>query len=56
MKEEDKKEGLLKRIKNTEGKNKEQLKEIKDQGKKQLDVIKKNNDWRINNWNNKNKE
>ena len=44
LKEEDKKEGLLKRIKNTEGRNKEQLKEIKDQGKKQLDAIKKNND------------
>ena len=33
LKEEDKKEGLLKRLKNIEGKNKEQLKAIKDQGK-----------------------
>ena len=43
LKEEDKKEGLLKRLKNIEGKNKEQLKAIKDQGEKQLDAIKKNN-------------
>ena len=40
-KEEDKKEGLLKRLKSIEGKNKEQLKAIKDQGEKQLDAIKK---------------
>ena len=33
LKEEDKKEGLLKRLKNIEGKNEEQLKAIKDQGK-----------------------
>ena len=31
--EEDKKEGLLKRLKNIEGKNEEQLKAIEDQGK-----------------------
>ena len=39
-KEEDKKEGLLKRLKNIEGKNEAQLKAIKNQGKKQLDAIK----------------
>ena len=31
---DDQKEGLLKRLKNIEGKNEEQLKSIKDQGKK----------------------
>ena len=41
LKEEGKKEGLLKRLKNIEGKNKEQLKAIKDQREKQLDAIKK---------------
>ena len=41
LKEEDKKEGLLKRLKNIEGKNEEELKAIKDQGKKQLKEIKK---------------
>ena len=40
LKEEDKKEGLLKRLKNIEDKNEEQLKEIEDQGKKQLEEIK----------------
>ena len=40
LKEEDKKEGLLKKLKNIEDKNEEQLKAIKDQGKKQLDEIK----------------
>ena len=35
LKEEDKKEELLKRLKNIEGKNEEQLKVIEDQGKKQ---------------------
>ena len=39
--EEDKKEGLLKRLKSIEGNYKEQLKAIKDQGEKQLDAIKK---------------
>ena len=39
MKEDDKKEGLLKRLKNIEGKNEEQLKAIEDEGK-QLDAIK----------------
>ena len=34
--ESDKKERLLKRLKNIEGKDEEQLKAIKDQGKKQL--------------------
>ena len=41
LKEDDKKEGLLKRLKNIEGKNEEQLQAIEDQGKKQLDGIKK---------------
>ena len=40
LKEEDKKGGLLKRLKNTEGKNEEQLKAIEDQGNKQLNAIK----------------
>ena len=39
--ESGKKEGLLKRLKNIEGKNEEQLEAIKDQGEKQLDAIKK---------------
>ena len=39
-KEEDKKEGLLKRLKKIEGKNEKQLKAIKDQGEKQLDELK----------------
>ena len=40
LNEEDKKEGLFKRIKNIEGKNEGQLKAIEDQGKKQLEEIK----------------
>ena len=40
LEEEDKKEGLLKRLKNVEGKNEEQLKVIKDQGQKELKIIK----------------
>ena len=40
LKEEDKKEGLLKILKNIEGKNEEQLKAIEDQGNKQLNAIK----------------
>ena len=36
----DKKEGLLKRLKDIESKNKDQLDAIKDQGEKQLDAIK----------------
>ena len=40
LKEEDIKEGLLKRLKNIEDKNEEQLKTIEDQGKKQLFEIK----------------
>ena len=43
LEEEDKKEGVLKRLKNIEGKNKEQLKAIEDQEEKQLDAIKENN-------------
>ena len=38
--ESDKKEVLLKRLKNIEGKNKDQLDAIKDQGENQLDAIK----------------
>ena len=40
LSEEDKKEGLLKKLKNIEGKNEEQLKAIEDQGKKLLEEIK----------------
>ena len=40
LNESDKK-GLLKRLKNIEGKNKDQLDAIKDQGQKQLDAIEK---------------
>ena len=40
LSEEDKKEGLLKKLKNIEDKNKEQLKAIEDQGKKQLEQLK----------------
>ena len=39
--ESDEKEGLLKRLKNTEGKNEQQLDGIADQGKNQLDAIEK---------------
>ena len=39
--ESGKKEGLLKRLKNIEGKNEQQLGAIKDQGKKQLDAVEK---------------
>ena len=38
---EDKKEGVLKKLKNIGCKNEEQLNEIKDQRKKQLDMINK---------------
>ena len=41
---EEKKEGLLKRLRNIEGKNEEQLRAIEDQGKKQLKEIKNNVD------------
>ena len=41
LKEEVKKEGLLKRLKNIEGKNEEQLRAIKYQGEKQLAAFKK---------------
>ena len=40
MKEEEKKEGLLKGLKKIEGKNDEKLKAIEDQGKKQFEEIK----------------
>ena len=36
----DKKEGLMKRLKNIEGKNKDQLDAFKEQGEKELDAIK----------------
>ena len=42
-KEEDKKEGLLKRLKNIEGKNEEQLKVLKDQSQKQSIISKVKN-------------
>ena len=41
LKEEDKKEGLLKRLKNIEEKSGKQLKAIENQEEKQLDAIKK---------------
>ena len=40
LSEEDKKEGLLKRLENIKEKNEEKLKAIEDQGKKQLKEIK----------------
>ena len=40
LSEDDKKEGLLKKLKNIEDRNEEQLKAIEDQGKKQLGEIK----------------
>ena len=43
LKKEDKKEGLLKRLKNIEGKNEEQLKVLKDQSGKQPIISKVKN-------------
>ena len=40
LSEEDKKEGLLKKLKNIEDKNEQQLQVIKDQGGKQLEELK----------------
>ena len=40
LSEDDKKEGLLKKLKNIENKNEEQLQVIKDQGGKQLEELK----------------
>ena len=40
LKEEDKKEEILKRLENIKDKNEQQLKAIEDQGKKQLEEIK----------------
>ena len=40
LSEDDKKEGLFKRIKNIENTNEEQLKAIEDQGEKQLQELK----------------
>ena len=42
--EADEKEGLLKRLKNIEGKVKEQLKAVKDQREKQLQILTKKRD------------
>ena len=39
LEKENKKEGHLKRLKNIEGKNEEQLKVIKDQEEKQIQVL-----------------
>ena len=39
LSEDDKKEGLFKKLKNIEDKNEEKLKVIEDQGKKQLEEI-----------------
>ena len=41
MDESDKKEGLLKRLKNIEGKDEDQLKAVKVQGEKQLQILAK---------------
>ena len=41
LNESDKKEGLLKRLENIEGKDEEQLKAIKNQGEKQLQILAK---------------
>ena len=41
LKEDDEKEGLLKRLKIIEDKNKGQSEEIEDQGERQLDMINK---------------
>ena len=41
--DEKNKKGLLKRLKNTEGKNEQQLEAIKDQGEKQLSAIESQN-------------
>ena len=40
LEKDDKKEGLLKKLKNIEDKNKDQLDEIEYQGQKQIDAIK----------------
>ena len=40
LSQDNKKEGLLKKLKNIEDKNKEQLKAIEDQGEKQLEQLK----------------
>ena len=40
LSEEDEKEGLFKRVKNSKDKNEEKLKAIEDQGKEQLEEIK----------------
>ena len=44
LNESDKNEGLLKRLKNIEGKNEQQLEAIKDQGEKRLNAIDKQNE------------
>ena len=47
LEQKGKKEGLLKRLSNIEGKNEEQLEAIKDQGEKQLQVLPKKADKKI---------
>ena len=47
LEKEDKKEGLLKRLKNIEGRNGEQLETTKDQGKKQLQILTSKTDIRV---------
>ena len=44
LNETNKKEGLLKRLKNIESKNEQQLEAIKDQGEKRLNAIEKQNE------------
>ena len=46
QKKEIEKERLLKRLKNTESKNEEQLKAIKDQREQQFDALEKNNQFK----------
>ena len=48
LEESDKKERLLKRLKNIAGKNKEQLEEIEYQGERQLDMINKQGKKQLN--------
>ena len=48
LEKRDKKEGLLKRLKNVEGKNKEQLEEIKYQRERQLNMIDKHGKKHLN--------
>ena len=45
--EKDKKGGLLKRLKNIEGKDEKQLKVIKDQGERQLEILTSKTDKKV---------